>query len=632
MLQLRKNDKFMIAAVLFIAIIIILSSFYYVMEYFGEDTVEQVDVDGIQINDQISPYTNQGLIVEMLRIRHRGLMDYMLIQRGPGREWKNPPSYYYIATVDGKEGNVEGNVGATGVFSVWDNFGNENHMSFYIEEEQERSDITISIMEKSSGGILGGGGSDMEKETIHLSYDYRTGRWSGDDSFRDKDGYGHYLGDTYEVWFNLYQSDYDHDGIPFWIEENVLKTDPTVDDSENDPDGDGIPTSWEWKWEYDPFVWDDHGTLDPDVDGIENDEEYLMRKWFANPYQPEIFIETDGMQQNGIFDLAPHVFPMEAQQMIIERFAQHGIWVYIDDGGDAWRDGPSNGGGELVPYHRQLDDVTGKESLSFYKHYFADERKGIFRYIVMGNEGGFNNPCFYNTFDMIIVGTGLRDSVLVRGAYTPRAYKVGIAKVALHELGHSLGLVPTTYPGNDILGAVKRYPSMTDEEYEKYLFEYYSIMNYQYIYRDKLLFDFSDGSNGAPYDQDDWVHLYFPAHQIDMVSYEEPTDESFEDFEVVDDYPGVILEGWSYDANLTGVYELECRDLAIVKNTGVSVQIYVKDDWGNESERTIRIYAKPNVAPTHAEYSLIAEGIIDEDDMLYIYSLDNVINELHPLK
>ena len=46
----------------------------------------------------------------------------------------------------------------------------------------------------------------------------------------DNDGYGHYLGEFYEVWFNVYQADFDHDGIPYWTEVNVLGTDPTVDE------------------------------------------------------------------------------------------------------------------------------------------------------------------------------------------------------------------------------------------------------------------------------------------------------------------------------------------------------------------------------------------------------------------
>jgi hypothetical protein len=630
-MKFNKNNRFMIVAAIFIVIIIIFSGFYYIVFYFGTDAEEIEMETEFEIDDQVSPYTNQGLIFEMLRMRHRGLMELMLLRLGPGKDWENPPSYYYTATVDGKEGNVAGNVGENGLFNVWDNIGNENLISYFIEEEQKRSEITISIIERVNSGLLGLNTQDIEQEIIKLSYDYRTGRWFGDDSLNDNDGYGHYIGDTFEIWFNIYQSDYDHDGIPYWIEKNVLKTNPIDDDRNNDPDLDGIPTSWEWKWEYDPFTWDDHYNLDPDIDGIENIEEYQMREFFANPYQPEIYIETDGMEKGGIFDLAPHIFPMESQQMIIERFAQHGIWIYIDDGGDFWKNGPLNGGGEFVPYHKYLDDVEGKECLSFYKHYFADERKGIFRYIVMGNEGGFNNPVSYNMFDMIVVGSGLKDSLLFRRTFSPRAYKVGIAKVALHELGHSLGLVPTTYPGNDIMKGAKRYPSMPNEEYNSYLNDYYSVMNYNYIYNDRTLFDYSHGNNGAPYDQDDWTHLYLPTHQVDLTSYEEPTDESFEDFEVVEDYPGVVLDGWENNDNLTEDFYTMLKELANVKNTGVEIQTYAKIEISNETNRNIRIYAIPKVYPTHAVWSLIAEGYLDSENNINLYSQKEMINEIHPM-
>jgi hypothetical protein len=39
----------------------------------------------------------------------------------------------------------------------------------------------------------------------------------------------------------------------------------------------------------------------------------------------------------------------------------------------------------------------------------------------------------------------------------------------------------------------------------------------------------------------------------------------------------------------------------------------------------------PNVHPTHAEYSLIAEGILDEDDTIKLYDLEGMIEEIHPL-
>ena len=123
---------------------------------------------------------------------------------------------------------------------------------------------------------------------------------------------------------------YDQDGIPYWAEVNVIKTDPRIDDSKLDPDGDGIPTSWEWKWNYDPKIWDDHVNLDPDIDGLENIEEYQMHKWFANPFSQDIYVEVDGMKKRGLLG-KDHTLFEESKQIVIERFCLHGINIYIDN-------------------------------------------------------------------------------------------------------------------------------------------------------------------------------------------------------------------------------------------------------------------------------------------------------------
>ena len=159
---------------------------------------------------------------------------------------------------------------------------------------------------------------------------------------------------------------------------------------------------------------------------------------------------------------------------------------------------------------------------------------------------------------------------------------------------------------------------MDDEDYERYLEEYHSIMNYGYINNDRTLFDYSDGSNGPPYDQNDWEYIYLPSFQLDMISYEEPTDDSFEDFEVINDYPGVLLDGWTYDENLTKTYERDFKDLVTVKNTDVSIQIYRRNDSG--TGRNIRVYAMPTVYPTFAVWSLVAEGMVDDELSISFYS------------
>jgi len=590
-----------------IIFIIILASFIYLQ--FSHQPRKEVKKK--IIDDRISPMENQALFIEILRIRNRNLMNKMLSY---GIEWREKPRFYYIIKVDNEEGSSKGNVGKYGVYETWDTIGYESSMVFDVEEEKEKSSVTISIIELEPIGLFKKDYKEVEKERISLIYDYRTGRWSGDDSFRDEDGMGHYLGKNYEIWFNIYQADYDHDGIPYWVEKNVLGTDPTVDDSRLDPDGDGIPTSWEWKYGYDPFTYNEHGKLDPDIDGIENIEEYKMREYFSNPFQPDIYIEVDGMEKKWFFDV-PHIFYKESQQMLIERFARHGINVYIDDG---WNALP-NGGGELLPYQKNLDDVLGKQLLAFYKHNFPDERKGIFRYLVIGERddgGGFITPVVYNKFDAIYVSNSFK-SMKQRLSFTPREMRVMLAKAVLHELGHSLGLMPVTFPGIDIVKrqTMDRYPSMSDEEYNRYLHDYYSVMNYQYIYNKpwffsengSYLFDYSDGSNGK-YDQNDWEHIYLPTFEIDVPSYEEPSDKTFEDFEIVNEYPGVVAKGWKYDEELTKKYADEFSKFALVKNVdSIDIKIYVKEK-PEKNEYDVRIYAKPNVEPVFAVYSLVAEG------------------------
>ena len=609
-----------VAAIVVVILIIAGLAAYIIIN--GEEKETDEDTTEDEIDDRITPYTIQGLIVEVNRIRNRGLMDKILVVGS--LSWRQTPSFYYKIEVDEKVGNSRGNVGTYGVFNKWDTFGEDSSMSFYVKQGQERVKVKITIVEQVKKGLLKRRISEVEKEEINLIYDFKTGRWEGDDYLKDKDGYGHYLGEEYEVWFNLYQNDFDNDGIPYWIEKNILKTDPVVDDSMLDPDNDGIPTSWEWKWDYDPFTYNNHMNLDPDVDGIENIEEYQMSKWFANPYQPDIYIEADGMQKKNRLDVN-HIFFKESQQMLIERFAQHGINVYIDDG---WPDGPINGGGEMLPFYDNLDDVEGKLGVGLYKHHFAEERNDIFRYLVVANKAGFIHPSEYNAMDTIIVGSNWRSNLMVKRAFTPRMIRVSTAKLILHELGHSIGLVPITFYGNDIQPKSwgDRYPNMPESEYNKYVEDYHSVMNYNYIHLDKTLFDYSDGSNGEPYDQNDWDYIYLPTFQTDMIALEEPVDETFEDFEIVDNYPGVILEGWELDESLSVSLESDAEDFVTIKNADVEIIVY-KETKTEDGKNRIRVYAKPLIEPTFALWSLVSEGFVDSDGIAEFYAIGNLIRE-----
>ena len=152
-------------------------------------------------------------------------------------------------------------------------------------------------------------------------------------------------------------------------------------------------------------------------------------------------------------------------------------------------------------------------------------------------------------------------------------------------------------------------------------------MNYVYIYNKKL-FDYSDGSNNPPYDQNDWDYIYIPTFQTDSISWEEPVDDgTFEVFEVVNNYPGVVLEGWELDEELTEEYGEKLVHLAIVKNADVKIQIFVKKD-SDGGERNLKIFGMPQVSPVHTVWSLVAEGELDSDNKVQLYSLQEQIEEI----
>jgi hypothetical protein len=623
--NLQKDNKFMIGAAIFVAILIILSGLYYAVVYFGGDeaTPEEPIDEKITVDDQISPFSNQGILVQFDRFRNRGLLDSIL---KIGTSWKNPPNFYYIATIDGLE-YISKDVAAAGgassevFYTDWDTMFQENRIMKDIDEEQEISSITIKIMERESTGLLGLRSQDVVKEEIHLTYDYRTGRWDGDDSFLDDDGYGHYVGDNYEVWFNVYQTDYDGDYIPYWTEVNVLGTDPRMDDSKMDPDNDGITTDWEWKWGYDPHSWDNHYYLDPDVDGIQNIEEYQMAKYFADPFSQDIYMETDGMEKGGLFDIV-HEFYEESGQIMIERFAQHGINLYIDNG---WPGGSTNGGGELLMHYDVISQESGN-MLQFYKNNFADERKGIFRYTIVGHNAGFCIPSKLNRYDTIAVDSSPY-RLIKRTAFTARTQRIVLAAATLHELGHSLGIAPWTFEGNDNLTFVEG--RQAKQEYADTWGDYYSVMNYYHIW-DKSLADYSTGENGAPYDQNDYEHFFLPTFEVDSNAMEDPLIEPPGKDRIIDEEISPLDDNWKLEENLTNEYHSTFEKRCYVKNVDCDIRFYVPSNMSekNMNGTIVKVFAKPLVEPTFTQYSLIYEVTLDENGDVVYYDQQSIIDDL----
>jgi len=628
---MNKKNKTLFLALVLVAILIISGTFAYV-EFNKEEKTKEEPGEIKVIDDRINPYIYQGLTIEILRMRNRGIIDKMLTF---GTSWKNPPVYYYIVDVDGETGDsseleAAGGVTGSGTFNVWDTLGKECRTNFKVPDGQLTSKVQITIMEINKIGILGRKETRLEKLSVSLTYNYRTGHWIGDDYLKDEDGYGHVLGEEYELWFNIYESDYDHDYIPYWTEVNIYGTDPTVADGKSDPDDDGIPSWWEWKYGYDPLTWDNHKQLDPDLDGVENTEEYMMVKYFADPFHPDVYIEVDFMEKNPnkLFDFE-HIIYKESQQMVIEKMSEYGISVYFDDG---WADGPVNGGGEYLEFVETIDEIVGGHMARWYKHNFADERKGVFRYFVMAYNAGLITTSQFNTYDHIVMDNSPLKVLVKRKAFTPRWQRVVMAKGTLHELGHTMGIVPASFVGVDNMpqGNLQWPETLTDEEWEKVNVEYKSIMNYNYIFniiKDRNYFDFSDGSHGE-YDFNDLTHFYLPTFEMDAAILESPNIRygTFENFTWTDKDPDPVYSGWEYDENLTTKFNQDLSGLRFDIDNAVeyNYRIYVKTD-DTQEDNVIRIYTKPNVKPMPALWSLIAEADLNiTGETLEFYSFDSI--------
>ena len=431
----------------------------------------------------------------------------------PGVGWDEKPLYRYGFRID------DYSFKSPDRFNAWETGYINQRMIKDVNEEKPTSEFEFTIYEIiTTKQLIGTTTNEKEMESFTVTYDYRNGTWNGDDYLKDSDGYGHYNGTNYEIWFTLSQTDYDNDDIPYWAEVNILFTNPKIDDSNLDPDGDNCPTSWEYKWGYNPLIWNNHTFLDPDNDGIQNTEEYQIAEWLSDPFHPEIYIECDWMEQTPYkpFDRSwasadgwSHELYPETKEMLMERFNEHGITVHIDDG-------CMKKGGDLIPFDKggpgyPMGDEFSQESgvpAAIYDEFFTKDRKGIFRYVAICYKGGWAHPQDdRNCYDCIFVPMG-KKFYINQAAFSilPRTKRIAQAVSIFHEIGHTCGF-SCDYPYYHALEYRKRLTFNHQEEIpieDHPGFDYVSAMYYEYYYL--RYFDFSNGSHG-PHDTNDWANI-----------------------------------------------------------------------------------------------------------------------------
>ncbi|MDH7506607.1 MAG: hypothetical protein QHH15_02305 [Candidatus Thermoplasmatota archaeon] len=372
-----------------------------------------------------------------------------------------------------------------------------------------------------------------------INYHIPTGHWYGSDylfpysTLYDESGYGRLNGcddHTYnindrdcELIFDITQTDIDGDGIPPWVEVNVYKTDPTVNDTGRDDDNDGVPIEWEYKWGhyfhynwwnetvesywfYNPFIWEDHAHFDFDKDGLDNIEEYKTSKWGSNPYRQDIFLELDQMEigENEKGEYIPDL----SKEMLRDAFGKRNIMFLIDDG---WM-----GGGELIPFN---ESTPNEDLRKYYYQYFLHEdydnwRQGAFHYALILYNSTRTGFCFwggdenYPYLDSFQLNRKINEQKIyewpllniIVNKKLDRYYRKSVlyASAMMHETGHILGINGFNTPGCD--NPSTYFP--WQKGWWRWRF-YRSCMNYAFVYQ---IVDYSDGSCRKN-DFDDWARI-----------------------------------------------------------------------------------------------------------------------------
>ncbi|MCK4996211.1 MAG: hypothetical protein KAR55_04915, partial [Thermoplasmatales archaeon] len=173
----KAKQKMLAGVALVVVVILVLSGIYVYDKYYKEEE-EDVEEDEVRvIDDRISPLNeNQGVVIEVLRIRHRGLREKF---EDLGNSWKNRPTFFFTTNIDDQEfaSNKVGQHGTSveiNFANMWDSMFMERKIVRDAEEEQETSTLTLTIFEKiTTRKLLRKTTTDVERDSITIEYDYR---------------------------------------------------------------------------------------------------------------------------------------------------------------------------------------------------------------------------------------------------------------------------------------------------------------------------------------------------------------------------------------------------------------------------------------------------------------------------
>ncbi|MCK4364934.1 MAG: hypothetical protein KAW45_02675 [Thermoplasmatales archaeon] len=158
------KKKLMVILAIIIVVCLLSSSYFLFIDFPSDENIIEESGE-YELDNRISPLTNQGLILEISRVRHRSLLDEIM---KIGTSWRKKPTFHVVTNIDDSEYSSYKEHGFT--YNTWDTIGQELRNIRDIEEEQSTSRITISVVEKVKKGIFRT--QDIEKEKIEIIYDY----------------------------------------------------------------------------------------------------------------------------------------------------------------------------------------------------------------------------------------------------------------------------------------------------------------------------------------------------------------------------------------------------------------------------------------------------------------------------
>jgi len=492
-------------------------------------TAAPLKLKSVSSHTDFDPLTeNLEVTVEIQKIRSLEKFDRQIHIREK-IDWFSDPDFYVKVFINDVEFKSD----------VWRNTKYINNpqwsATLVVPDDEEFVDIKIQLWDWNIGldrlcdisSIYDDGYRDSFD--VELMYSIKSGHWFGDDFngitmwMDDPSGYGRLNGcddgSIYqrerdcELWFDIYQTDPDGDGIPYWAEVNEHGTDPEVNNTGEDFDGDGCPIEWEHKWghymwydwyddkyyhfwEYNDSVWNDHVNLDPDEDGLDNVEEYLTFQWGSDPFRQDLFVELDEMETSP--DGQQNILPEGSKELLRTVYDRQNVVYHLDDGHMGVYTIGFETGHDMIPFYEMVNHSMLREVI--YWNYFlhGDEnnwRRGVFHYGLVVYQADYHGYVFLPDSWQISA------KVLEENKTIPKIQAkrdTVFASAYMHECGHTLGIFNGNTPGCDDQNG--KYP--WQKNWWKWR-PYKSVMNYGYMYK---IVDYSDGSRGRN-DFDDWDRI-----------------------------------------------------------------------------------------------------------------------------